>query len=662
MARSRRKKPTPRLVFEVLELRCLMASDSELLVNVITPRLQTSHVIGTALDINSQSQTSLVFSGKGLGDDQGVFFRAYVPGKAPSDVLLVNQTIREDQSQPSVAVDELGRSWIVWAGRGRDPRGIADQSGIFLSMFDVEQRRLFPETLVNTTIGGVQRQPDIDVAPNGDLIVVWSGAGNGDNDGVFMQRFNAQGQRLGVEQRVNTFTLGDQSYPSLAIAGDGSFVVSWSSRHQDGEGWGVYYRRFAADGTPRGGEQLASDTRIGSQFRSRIGSDYAGNVALVWAGYSTQNSWDVYLRMVDAQGLPRGSERIVNRDIRGHQQDADIAMASDGRFVVSWTSGQPNATGSQAGSGWEVIAKLFDAQGNEKSGDTSLSPHSGPNSGHQQFAAVALGPGPDWLASWSGTGAADRGGVWFQQPRTQLRPVFPQVPLIVAPEEQTIYYPLKAMPAWEGQKIGYRLDPTDHPDGMVIDPLQPRLIWTPTEANGPGTFQATVIAYDLEDPSAWTSQRMIFSILEVNRPPTLAPIDSRVVDEGTFVSIQARATDPDIPFNSLQYRLIRSSDPAMRMDPVTGVFEWQTQEYHASPQVPQRDYPVTIEVFDRNDPNSRAEVSFVITVREVDRLPRSSLRCSGFSMKAEHGKCDCRLAIPTMLPHRCNIDGWALHL
>ena len=599
----------------------MMASDSELLVNVITPRLQTSHVIGTAIDINEQMHSAVVFSGKGLGDDKGVFLRAYGPGKEPSDVLLVNQTIREEQSQPSVALDGLGRSWIVWAGRGRDSRGLADQSGIFLSMFDSESRRLMPETLVNTTIGGVQSQPDIDVAPNGDLVVVWSGAGNGDSDGVFLQRFSAQGQRLGVEQRVNTYTVGEQSYPSLAIAGDGSFVVSWSSRHQDGEGWGVYYRRFAADGTPRGDEQLASHTRTGSQFRSRIGSDYAGNVAMVWAGYSTQNSWDVYLRMVDAQGQPRGSERVVNRDMRGHQQDADIAMAADGRFVVSWTSGQPNATGSQAGSGWEVFAKLYDAQGNEKSGDTSLSPHSGPNSGHQQFAAVALGPGPDWLASWSGAGAADRGGVWFQQPRTQLRPIFPQVPLIVAPEEQTLYFPLKAIPAWEGQKIGYRLDPTDHPDGMVIDPLQPRLIWTPTEADGPGTFQATVIAYDLEDPSSWTSQRMIFSILEVNRPPALVPIDSLVVDEGTLVSIPAQATDPDIPRNSLEYRLKHSSDPSMRLDPVSGVFEWRTQEYHASPQIPQQDYPVTVEVFDRNDPNSRAEVSFVITVREVDRLP-----------------------------------------
>ena len=54
---------------------------------------------------------------------------------------------------------------------------------------------------------------------------MWSGAGAGDDSGVFAQRYNADGSLNGGEFRVNTTTNGDQRHASVAALADGGFVV-----------------------------------------------------------------------------------------------------------------------------------------------------------------------------------------------------------------------------------------------------------------------------------------------------------------------------------------------------------------------------------------------------------------------------------------------------
>ena len=42
--------------------------------------------------------------------------------------------------------------------------------------------------------------------------------------------------------------------PVVAVLSGGNFVVTWSSKSQDGSGWGVYAQRFDAAGVAQGGE------------------------------------------------------------------------------------------------------------------------------------------------------------------------------------------------------------------------------------------------------------------------------------------------------------------------------------------------------------------------------------------------------------------------
>lgn len=614
----RPRRRSRRALIEALEPRHLFASDSSLLVNILTPRVQTSNVVGSAIDVNDLGDSVIVFSGKGPKDDRGVFLRRFNDNSSSaSQVIQVNQTTREDQTDPAVAIDDAGRLITVWYGRGRDPRGLSDQKGILGRYFDAKNQPITDEFLINTTLGGVQQFPDVSMARDGRSVVAWSGAGPDDADGVYFQLFNASGSTVGSQRRANIRTSGQQSHPSVAMADDGSFVVSWSSRHQDGDGWGIYYRLFHADGTPNGDERLATNSSIGSQFRSRIGIDAQGNFGIAWAGYSAQSSWDVYYRLFDKNGLPRFDQRQVNHNSHGLQQDADLSMASDGRFVISWSSGQPVGGGS---SGWDVFAKLFDRDGNAQSDDLPIGPQ-GNSSGHQQFSSVAIGPGPI-VTSWSGRGEADRGGVWMAQQSLGQRPLFPAVPAITTPEQQLLLLPLTTQPAYQGQRVGLRLDPTDHPIGMVIDPLLPRILWTPSESDGPGTFFATVIAYDIDEPTKTTSQRISIRVSEVNQAPILAAIPPIDIDELKSISFVASASDSDQPVNQLRYSLAASGpneaiEPGMNIDPLTGQFTWTTSESHG------RINPYTFRVVatDSGSPTLSTSTPVSIRVREVDAPP-----------------------------------------
>jgi len=110
------------------------------------------------------------------------------------------------------------------------------------------------EFRVNTSTSGDQLNVAVDADAAGNYVAVWQGPnvqGYGTTD-VYLQRFNAEGTPLGVEQRVHADWRGEQTQPDVAVADNGTFVVTWVA--SDGDSTGIFARRFAADATPSGDE------------------------------------------------------------------------------------------------------------------------------------------------------------------------------------------------------------------------------------------------------------------------------------------------------------------------------------------------------------------------------------------------------------------------
>jgi PKD repeat protein len=73
--------------------------------------------------------------------------------------------------------------------------------------------------------------------------------------------------------------------------------------------------------------------------------------------------------------------------------------------------------------------------------------------------------------------------------------------------------------------------------------------WTPTEAQGPGTYSITFKATD--NLGAVSTGNVSITVSEVNRPPTVNLPGSQTVAVGTTLTFTATATDPDIPPNTV---------------------------------------------------------------------------------------------------------------
>src|SRR5262249_42879820 len=143
----------------------------------------------------------------------------------------------------------------------------------------------------------------------GKFVVTWSSNGqDGSGWGVYGQRYDANGNPLGGEFRVNTTTAGDQQYTAVALDPTGDFVITWTSNGQDGKGWGVYAQRYAANGNPLGGEFQVNATTDGDQQYSAVALDATGDFVITWLNTAPDLKTSIAAQRFDASGTPQGGE------------------------------------------------------------------------------------------------------------------------------------------------------------------------------------------------------------------------------------------------------------------------------------------------------------------------------------------------------------------
>ncbi len=111
--------------------------------------------------------------------------------------------------------------------------------------------------------------------------------------------------------------------------------------------------------------------------------------------------------------------------------------------------------------------------------------------------------------------------------------------------------------------------------------------WTPSEAEGPGMYTATV---QVSDGELSDTETIIIAVADVNVAPVLGAIGNQVVDALATLVFTATATDADLPANILIFFLAAGAPWGATIDPMTGVFSWtpslnQTGVYTVTVQV-----------------------------------------------------------------------------
>jgi hypothetical protein len=299
-----------------------------------------------------------------------------------------------------VAAAPDGRLSFAWHTDNQDGSGLA----IYSRLFDAAGAPTGGEFRVNTYTTGHQSLPSISADASGNFVVVWTDYGqqDGSGRGMFGQRFDSLGAAQGTEFRVNSYTTGNQYNFASAVAAsaDGRFVVVWESSGQDGSDGGVFAQRYDKTGVALGSEFQVNTHTPAFQINPSVASDPAGNFVVVWtsAGQPGGDAFDVVGRRYDAAGVPQGPEFIVNSETAGVQDYGKVAYDPRGNFVVVWDGYGPADS-------YDVFGRAFNHAG-PVTADFALSTFT---TGVQRAPTIASNAAGDFVVAWtnSASGASE---------------------------------------------------------------------------------------------------------------------------------------------------------------------------------------------------------------------------------------------------------------
>ena len=137
------------------------------------------------------------------------------------------------------------------------------------------------------------------------------------------------------------------------------------------------------------------------------------------------------------------------------------------------------------------------------------------------------------------------------------------------------------------------------------------MTWITPRGLGGTTQRITVSIHDDGQPALSDQLAFDVRLIASNAPPVLAPLRNLTVLAGNLATFQATATDLDLPAQSLRFRLVGNVPAGATVDPVTGVFRWQTAEF-----APASVNPITLEVFDDGSPSLADQQTFTLVVRK----------------------------------------------
>lgn len=332
------------------EAQSFGAQGSEFQVNSYTTNFQSYPAVAVA----PGGAFMMVWESGGQdGSSYGIFGQRYDAAEAPQGAeLLINTHTSSGQRFPAAAADGAGNFIVVWESSAQD----GSNAGVFGRRYDAAGNPLGVEFRVNSSQRATRSVRRWRRTPPA-IVVVWQDRNRDQSlTGVFGQRFDSSASPQGADFLVNAFTTRGQFDPAVATGGAGNFVVVWASFLQDGSERGVFGRRFGPSG-PLGLEFRVNSYTTGRQDRPSVAQDSSGRFTVAWQSSQQDGAgYGVYARRYDAAGGPQGAEFLVNSHTTSDQGRPATAVDGDGNFVVPWQS-------YQDGSSWGVFGQRYDAAG-----------------------------------------------------------------------------------------------------------------------------------------------------------------------------------------------------------------------------------------------------------------------------------------------------------
>ena len=224
---------------------------------------------------------------------------------------------------------------------------------------------------------------------------------------IFSLDATAQMTLVGSETLSNTTTANDQKEVATAMDGSGNYIVVWASEDEDGMDHGVYFQRYLSDGTANGAPIKANNTTEYSQRKPDVAMADDGKFVVTWQSqYEDLDGWGVWFALYDNTGTLVTRNR-VNDSSADEQVDPKVAMAYDGSFVVGYSDD------GQDGNGWGASYQGFNSSGAAQFAETVINTTT---AGYQATPDVAMDSAGAYVWVWQDESTdGDGHGIFMQR-------------------------------------------------------------------------------------------------------------------------------------------------------------------------------------------------------------------------------------------------------
>ena len=533
-----------------------------------------------------------------------------------SEEFRVNTTTDGSHWYPDIAVNMNGDFVIAWVGFRYSEFGPGE--AIFAQRFKASGQKSGDEIQIKPWAEEEIISPVVAMDNNGDFVVSWLEAGD-NNFSVYAQRFDANGYAKEEAFIITNKSLGFFSEPTIAMDGEGSFVISW--RESNSNIYSTFVQRFDALGQAKEEPFMVSDLVASSSMPAAVAMDDDGGFTIAWA-QSSDNHSSLYVRQFDHLGQAK-EEALLVSNFMGSSSVSSIALDSDGGFVIAWdqylnesaaayarrydASGQPKEEAFRVDGLIEnshfspVVAMESDRDfvitwAEQVPGPDIFTPShilnsqrysaSGQKLGESvrfhyptydglawnQFA-TGIGPGGKYVITWTNV----EGG--FGEPTSNIyaRNFEFNKPPIISPignqnieEGSRLSFTVSAADPNANDQLVYSLDQASIELGMRINASSGAFEWIPTTEQS-GSYQVTVT---LTDNVFTLSETFTIIVTDLPEAPVLTGIGDQSIEENTELSFTVSATDPNAA-DELVFSLDQSSiDLGMRINANSGVFSW----------------------------------------------------------------------------------------
>jgi len=223
---------------------------------------------------------------------------------------------------------------------------------------------------VNTYTDSDQIWPQIIPLTGGGFFIYWMSHGqDGAGFGIYGQRFDSSGGKIGDEFQINPIAAGEQiPFDEFARLKDGSFFICYEERNDTTGVTGFYLRRFNGEGVMTGEALPVTSPAVSLRYTSSVAVCADQSFAVTWIVYNNQGGFERHGQLFSPEGNRKGESFRIEQIsyVSSGFGPAVIPAAQDG-FLVIWDG--------IIGDSWEtrLYGQSFDAEGRKTGPEFEIS-------------------------------------------------------------------------------------------------------------------------------------------------------------------------------------------------------------------------------------------------------------------------------------------------